>query len=84
MVWETVLRSGAGKYSYPFFRAVIGQGFWASGRNFSGYPFSREFPRLAIYMKSWAEGPAFGVYREPWEFPRKRNSLGNGFEDMSS
>ena len=46
--------------------AVIGQGFWASGRNLSGYPFSREFPRLAIYTKSRAEGPAFGVYRESW------------------
>ena len=28
--------------------------------------------------------PAFGVHRESWEFRWKRNSPGNGFEDMSS
>ena len=45
--WMSYLRSGAGKYPYPPFRPVIGQGFRASGRNFGGYPFRREFPRLA-------------------------------------
>ena len=54
------------------------------GGNFSGYRFSREFLRLAIDTKSRAEGPAFGVCRESWEFRWKRNSPGNGFEDMSS
>ena len=68
------LLSGAGKYTYPSLRPVIGQRFLASGRNFGGYPFPVKFSRLAIYTKSRTEGPAFGVYRESWEFQRKRIS----------
>ena len=50
------LLSGAGKYTYPSLRPVIGQRFLASGRNFGGYPFPLEFPRLVHQMQGLRPG----------------------------